>query len=361
MKNTFTTIFGAALATLSMGYTAQRNDTQYDSNTQPQTQVTRDVTPSAGPRVENGADVVISADFIYWQATQNGLEYAVNFVNGGESVSQGTTHNPKFTFNPGFKVGLGLQLGHDGWDVMAQYSWYNSSDSTDRTVNSDSSETFVTQFPAQNTIGGFTVPLGSPSISSASTRWGMRYNDIDFEIGRNYFISQYLTLRPFSGLKAAWINQDWHTPYYLYGSDYNWTIDQNQKSFGIGLRTGMNGAWEFCKNFSIYGNTAFSVLSTRFKNQYSETDYATIDSVGELYANLNSVLNTIQPVIELGMGVSYDYWFNDDMYHFGISAGWEMQYWNNMNHFFGYSTDEIISRTGDLSIQGLDVKFRFDF
>ena len=359
MKNAFTTIFGAALATFSMGYAAH-NDNQYDSTTQPQTQVTRDVTPSAGPRVENGADVVITADFIYWQATESGLSYAFNFVNSdGTTAPQGTTHNPKFTFNPGFKVGLGLQLGHDGWDTIAMYTWYNSSDSTDQTVSSDTID-YTTDITSQSKIGGALLSYDQ-IIASASTRWGMRYNDIDFEIGRNYFISQYLTLRPFSGLKAAWINQDLHTPYFMENGD-NYTVDQNQRTFGIGLRTGMNGAWEFCRNFSLYGNTAFSVLSSRFKNAYTETDYIPVGADPVIYTNLNSVVNTIQPVIELGMGLSYDYWFNDDMYHFGISAGWEMQYWNNMNHFFGYATNsELVSRTGDLSIQGLDVKVRFDF
>lgn len=360
MKTLFKAMFGATLATFSVGYTAQSDD-QYKSTQQ--TQATRDVTPCAGARVENGADVVITADFVYWQANESGLAYAVNFVQGSTntlSVPQGTTHNPTFTYNPGFKVGLGLQLGHDGWDILAQYTWYNSSDCTNKTVNSDFLDN-TTEIPTQNKIGGSLVLANNNPMDSASARWGMRYNTIDLEIGRNYFISQYLALRPFSGLIAAWINQDFHTLYFPATTDYSITQDQNQKSFGIGLRTGMNGSWEFCRNFSVYGNTAFSVLSTRFNNRNCVSNVVTYGTTPVLTANFNSILNTIQPVIEFGMGLCYDYWFNDDLYHFGISAGWEMQYWNDMNHFFHYSEMPAVSRTGDLSIQGLDVKLRFDF
>ena len=34
----------------------------------------QDVTPSAGPRVINGAGVFLTADYIYWTARQNNLQ-----------------------------------------------------------------------------------------------------------------------------------------------------------------------------------------------------------------------------------------------------------------------------------------------
>jgi hypothetical protein len=56
------------------------------------------------------------------------------------------------------------------------------------------------------------------------------------------------------------------------------------------------------------------------------------------------------------MGFGYDYFFNDDNYHFGIQAGYEFQYWNSNSYLLSK-----FGVCGDLSLQGLDVKLRLDF
>ena len=64
------------------------------------------ITPPAGPLVSNGADVYLTADFIWWKAQQDGLAFAVNGINApGEAtdVSKGHLHQPHFKYEPGFK------------------------------------------------------------------------------------------------------------------------------------------------------------------------------------------------------------------------------------------------------------------
>lgn len=307
------------------------------------------ITPSAGPRVENAIDAVISADFIYFDATQNGLAYAYNNVAGASyATTTGTTYYPDFGFDPGFRVAAGLDLAHDAWDVLAQYTWFHTGNQTTNTTFSNPTEN-LTEDSAAN----------QASLSAAKNIWRLRLDVIDADLGRHFFISQYLSFRPFFGLKAAWNRQKYNTIETLIDETTVDTIKQNQYAFGIGIRTGLNTNWQFSKNWSVYGNSAFSLMNTHERNIFKVSQ----GTSGYLASN-ESEQNTIQPVIELAMGLCYDYFFDDDNYHLGISAGWEFQYWNNNNFFGTYATPSSSgssARFGDLSIQGFDLKFRLDF
>lgn len=317
----------------------------------------RVITPSAGPRVDNAVDVVISADFIYWHAAETGLDYAVNNFSGGAASVEapGAMYTPNFTYDPGFRVGLGLGLAHDAWDVMAEYTCFHTPTIT--TAN-----TFETVSPfTKDSIASLN------DISAASSEWRLRLDVIDLDLGRNYFISQYLTLRPYFGLKAVWNRQIFNTT-----SDLPalgpvpaavLNTNQNSHSFGLGLSTGVNTSWQFSRNWNIYGNYALSGLSTSVTSYYESLRN---DLSG--YVKTKNNQTVIQPIVEIAMGLGYDCYFNDDNYHIGIQLGWEFQYWNNTNPFKqpvgvdGLNATTVpSSRYGDLSLQGLDLKVRFDF
>lgn len=349
------------LASVSLFATSHADtNASTDSQTQTQAQV---ITPSAGPRVENAIDGIVTADFIYFHAAQTGLDYATNNLDGTEAPTpQGSIYYPNFQFDAGFRIGLGLDLAHDGWDVISNYTYLHTGTHT-------TSNTF-------ETVETVTVDniVDQNSISAASSKWRLKLDVIDLDLGRNYFISQYLALRPFFGAKAAWNRQKFNatgTGFFEDLSDAQiMSTLQDQTAFGIGLRTGMNSSWQFTKNWNIYGNVAFTALSSTVHNLF-KTKITYVDTTSDYLAHIKSSQNVIQPVVELAMGFGYDCYFNDDNYHFGIQAGWEFQYWNNNNFFnqvvdfsdndIGEASNASYQRSGDLSLQGFDLRFRLDF
>ena len=71
------------------------------------------ITPPFGPKVNDGADFYVSADFIWWKSHIGGMEYAIqgvkdtglagNFVVGAAtSASRGTIAQPSSKYQPGF-------------------------------------------------------------------------------------------------------------------------------------------------------------------------------------------------------------------------------------------------------------------
>jgi hypothetical protein len=134
-----------------------------------------EITPDAGPRVACGIDLFVTADFIYWTTRMDGLGYAATNVQIG-NADKGTVSHPDAGWDAGFKVGLGYNLPHDGWDIFAEYTWLRPSDKGNVTNNN-------------GTMVMLQRDSASAFIQSASADWNHDLNVVDLELGRNYFIS----------------------------------------------------------------------------------------------------------------------------------------------------------------------------
>lgn len=329
----------------------------------------REITPNAGPRVAHGADVFITANFIWWGVNQDGLNYATtgfltDAAAGGvfDSASRGKSKYVGHDWAPGFKVGLGLNLSHDGWDLFAQYTWLHASDSNSLT----------------NRPEGVAFTLGilpfndGPSILGDSIKgnWDLHFNVIDVELGRNFYLSQFLTMRPFIGFKGTWQDQDVKvttesTNFQINNQGQNTPVSgpfvhkRTFDNWGIGVRGGFNISWYMAKNWSIYGNLAFTGMWTDYdKLTYSDTLQDSITGNSKTYINVSADdFYTVKYIGETEIGLRYDVWFYDDNYHFAVQAGWEQQVWINWATFA-----EVLDHAwNDLTLHGLNLKFRFDF
>src|SRR5579872_21274 len=160
------------------------------------------ITPPQAPTVPRWANFFFTADFIYWRTTVDNYTFAASgtpiVVNGalGSPTTRGKSPLPGFDFQPGFKVGAGFKFAHDGWDLYANYTWLNPAKVKASISNS----------------GGYMVGpgdpyWGTPTLSKVENTFKQSFNILDLELGRQFFLSSFLTLRPYFGLKAAWIDQ----------------------------------------------------------------------------------------------------------------------------------------------------------
>jgi hypothetical protein len=322
------------------------------------------ITPDAGPRVARGADVFVTADFIYWNVRQDGLAYANTGTIKGfllltdqNIATKGHVFHPDFKWEPGFKVGLGMNLSHDGWDLYAQYTWLRSK--PNRTSKA-SVVNDVNNLKANWQVYGLD-PLVDDLIY-ADTKWRLRFNVIDLELGRNFYASKFLTMRPHIGLKGSWQDDDLVNRYRFIPMDLSQVRMRNNIDYwGIGVRTGSNNAWYFMRNFCLFGDFALSALWSRF--EIRRKDFNTRDFVNEpeneiLHLHTENTVRSLKAVLELTIGLRYDVWWSDDDYHFGLQAGWEEQLWFSHNQHYKVLEE---GAHGDLTLQGLTVKARLDF
>lgn len=312
-----------------------------------------DITPSAGPRVVDGVNMFFTGDYIYWTAKEDNLEYAsTGYTNNPAfSVSSGQSKSPKSHYETGFKAGFGFNFGHDSWDSLLNYTWFQSNHNKS-SIEADYDDGLTPSF-----IPYITLEL-SDFFNSAHSNWGFHFNNIDWELGRNCYISKYLSLRPFVGLKGSWQKQTFNNQYQGEVSDKAFTYHNNNKSsfWGVGIRSGLNTSWHLSESWSLFGDLALSALWSSFDIHRNDSYEISHDMAYPVKEKGNT--NTLSPVLELGLGVRKDVWFFQDHLHVSVQAGWEEQVWWNQNRL---SLDLGLARGGNLYLQGLTARIRFDF
>jgi hypothetical protein len=349
-KNILTT--GVLFGSLAFSQVFASYNSQPSEDSEAPVQKFSQITPPAGFASESGVGLSLFADFIYWEAREANLDFATSGASGN-ITSQGQTYYPSFGYQPGFKVGAAVTLGHDNWDLTADYTWLNTS----------GGKTSVSQDPATSTLTATNnLPFSEEieSIAQADGSWGFVYNLANLTLGRDYYISEYLTLRPFFGLSGAWNHQN-NRNHYLYTLVGSYQFDSylaKQSYWGVGFSSGLNTAWCFDKNWSIYGD--FSVLNmwSKYTVKKSQITYnatgTTVDyDSGTVMFSTQGIQYGLQNVIDIQMGLRWQMQYDDNKMGFLIQAGWDQQVWINHAQF--------TNQASNLSIQGLDLKIRFDF
>lgn len=333
------------------------------------------INPNGRPQVRDGADLFFTADFIYWVANESGLGFVVKNENNCNWVSSGKLKTPGFNWEPGFRVGIGYNLPHDGWDVYADWTWLIAR--ANKHVSSDGGNLFPTFLNINE------IDTHGNRVWKADAKWKTNLNMIDLELGRQFFVSKWLTLRPFMGLRNAWVNQHYNLSYQGVFNTYNSFVpdvtgilrgNHECKFWGIGLRTGLNTQWGLGCGFSAYGDLGLSLLFGRFHiNEHenfcggvsSSSSSSSVDFSNANMFRLKDKYTACRAITDLGAGLRWDHYFNRDRFHFRFQAGWEQHMFFSQNQFDRVVDDfqpgMTVTNQGDLSFNGLTLSTRFDF
>ncbi len=354
------------------------------------------ITPHAGPCVEQGANIYVTADFLYWQAREDNLAISVsssysqaNGVSGSPIIpptpafpEKGKAKYPDFKWRPGFKVGLGYDFCHDGWDLFAEYTWLRSNDNQGSqhllsTFTSGSlatlSQRLLDPYWLENqSIIGVAVTGTTDFIpTDTSAKWQLHLNVVDLELGRNFYVSPRLMLRPYVGLKGTWDKQKWifsefdNNPASANpGTPMERALTEKMSIWGIGPRIGLDTAWHICRSFSFLGDIAVTALWEHFSVDAFATGFNSSSPLhlipdSAIIFNFERSFFTLNPVLEMMLGLRYETWFTCNTYHFAVDAGWEFQVWLDQNQFSRRVSLEATG--GNLILQGLTLRFRLDF
>ncbi|MEN9343610.1 MAG: hypothetical protein RLZZ453_397 [Chlamydiota bacterium] len=320
------------------------------------------ITPPVLPTVKTGADVFVTADFIYWKAESDGLDYAyTGGVPGGGfnsqvNASNGHLKSPTFTYEPGFKAGLGVLANHDGWDFYAEYTWLSvASADTESVLLGDLTN------PVQGTNSWGYLGI-SPICTQASASWQLRFNALDFELGRNFWVSKRLTLRPHTGFKFSWLQQEYSilsSNLIISGDVTTGALTQSfeLKQFGIGIRSGLDTAYYLWNKWAIFSDFAITGMWNSFDT--SRKDLYQVFPGDALYTNVNvhQKPHTISSILEIDIGLRFETVFGKGGYKYMLQAGWETQVWFSQEKLIRFNTHT----ADDLTFEGLTIKTGFWF
>ncbi|MBS0628696.1 MAG: hypothetical protein JSS30_00555 [Verrucomicrobia bacterium] len=305
--------------------------------------------PPVCPHGCNG-DFDITVAAFYWSTHQDGLEYAI-FTEVTQpqtaTVAANTVFNhlanaeykhPSSKWDWGFKVGIGYCSPCDGWDLNLLWTWYHGRNSN--TLDSDVTD---------NTA---ILPLWSEFASSqggvlfatsADAHWKLKLNLVDLELGRNFWVSRYLAIRPFVGLRYASVKQHYEITYNG-GSfaasatqfPFNDRVDLENDYRGAGLRAGLGSEWNFGCGWALYGNLAASIIYGRFSVDHDEwirianttphSEFNILDTSESLRAS--------RAILDMSLGIQWSTMFCSCKYGFTAMLGWESHVFFDQNQLW---------------------------
>jgi hypothetical protein len=311
----------------------------------------------------------VTADFLWWTARQDGNHFAMTGIGalGAGDPGKGQVKKIKDEWAPGFRVGLGYEMEHDGWDVYLNWTWWSQSGHE----RHHGDEETVTATPGATTTLFSTLANPQPfasgfnTVSYAKAKWAkLLYRTLDLELGRWSWLGKHLAFRPHVGARGAWIKDNFDVTYHNALGTTTDFMKRNLKYTGVGPRAGMNTSWCFgCNNdWSIFGNAAYAVMWSNYKTSVTSTftPATANDDVDTGYS-----FHDLKAVMDVELGLRWEYMGCDNRWHMGIEAGWEHHNWVNFNQNMYFTDDtnqgSFLSNQGDLGTYGFNLKVRFDF
>ncbi|MBS0650421.1 MAG: hypothetical protein JSR93_04600, partial [Verrucomicrobia bacterium] len=311
--------------------------------------------------------IFFRGEFLYWNAELEGLDYVIRSksISGAASpapfdiaptMKKGKALYPDFSWDPGFRIGIGYHIPHDQWDICLNWTRF-------QTDASDSSYP-----PSGGSIDGtwLLTSFGS-SATFASAHWKLDYDVLDLELGRFYYLTRALSARPFIGLRGVWIDQHYRTTYngisvsrgfFLPPAITNIRLKMKNDYEAFGLRAGSNLDWAFNRHWSLIGEASVSLV-------YGFFDVSQKSSISNPIApfeiDSKEEFHTTKANFEVAIGLQWNTYFAKDRYHLVIAGTYEFIEWFSQNQLTRFSGSYRFPSHGNLMLQGGTFSARFEF
>jgi hypothetical protein len=255
----------------------------------------------------------------------------------------------------GFRAGLGYNFEHDGWDALLNWTWFRANEKKESHPASGNVD-----WPTQINVAN----AGADSTASSKEATGhgrLHLNFLDFELGREFFVSKWLTLRPFVGARGAWINRNFSFEYEgLSGTGTSVGGHNHNRFRGGGLRSGLNTQWGLGSGWSFFGDLALSLIyGVQRLHEHQDND-----TTGARVEHVHNSWTIVRPMLDLAFGFRWDRLLSCDQYRIRVQLGWEQHtmfgFEKDMNFVSG-GQGKFTFNQGDLALSGVSLQLRFDF
>jgi hypothetical protein len=297
----------------------------------------------------------VFADALFWTVREGSADNWAQVITPkdplGSYAGTATLVDAPFDWNAGLRVGVGRQSHGGDLDVVVYYTNFHTKAMSQAAGEVYSA--FLGNFYADNTDGD----TFGPHYRSASIRWDFAFHTIDLEARRSFTVAPNLTVRPFVGLKTAFIDQSvssqWHQPIDTSEKTYQFnsaTEHLAQNFWGIGPSLGVTlevpwytGPRHSLKLFGtpsgslMYGHWTFQDL---YRNDGpTSSTVPTTTSIAIDTSPITGAATMVSGVV----GVEWNHMFSRATTT--VRLGYESQIWLNQMQFYSYNMGRLNNLT----------------
>jgi len=385
----YTKWFLASSLLVSAGVVADQQDTSNQTNTTekfrhgeklPKEKYAAGYNAYAGIQVENDSsfpNTYVTASFLYYYANQGGMDLAdsaATVLNGSyrtAATSNSRTLNQDFAFKPGFKVGIGF--GYNESFLSADYTWIRQTTHTNENAPSpgDGFAAGTTgSWVMNNWFQQLSPQSQTVSATNVNSKWDLALDIGDLLINHAFYQGQELIVKPFLGLRAAWIRQGIDVtvtpPSSIFTSLSSpiLTSKNSSNSWAIGPRVGLDASYLLGMGIRFEGRAAASLLVTQFTHVRHEENVATPGITPSTLASQIKKYNCVRPEGDLGIGLGWGKYLANGRYHFDLTANYDFLVFfeqNMIRKLLDQTISGVSPAVSNLYFQGLNITARFDF
>ncbi len=219
------------------------------------------------PPIQQRNRLWISADLLYFLPHEKSIAMTNKDTDlfTTADVTEEPVVDPHFKWDFGCRVGLGYLFSDHQWDVALHWTHFNTHTTQHRSTHGNIG---LGMFPIWS-LSDDILPFDF--VTKAKMRWNLNLNVLDLDFGRSFSWGKVFFLRPFAGLRAAWIYQHMHVEYgggiFANGLNFNMlnlaalestfgkdNIAMRNNFFGIGPQLGIEPQVNLGKGFRLYGS-----------------------------------------------------------------------------------------------------------
>ncbi len=317
----------------------------------------------ANPSLRTSGKWDVFADALYWYASEQASAVWADIIKIGDNTSSFGAQDIGFDWDFGFRAGVGSNFEYDQWDTQLYWTWFRTKTHQSQHVSPEfipiGPITLVTQ---EIHPEFFAADLSGDASEAARIKWSLLFNMFDWELGRRYWVSKGLSLRPFIGIKGGWIHQSIDVKYkhlIISSAPTNSSAQEHVKNnfWGVGPVGGVNTAWKI-RNFGThYPSFVGDFSAATLWGTWDCDDVYDVSTGRRVKVNTrNAALGALMLRGFLGLGWDVD--IHHGKAHFAAKLGYETQLWINQ---LRVATSQLVRLHGDLTLQGVTFNCRFDF
>lgn len=289
----------------------------------------------ASVEVCNGWDLFAESSFIYWHVSQDYMDAgrSAQFAPGGP-VAAPNAHNfyPEFSYQPGFKAGVGIENVFDHWMAYFEYTWLHQ-DQKHSTGNAPSSVAAGQKIWVPNDWFNTLATLSTAQqAAQINTHWKMHLDQFNLLFELPFYEAPKGVIYHFSGFRSFWIRQT-YTIEALLAEDLTSppVVSHNEsRSWSIGPMVGIAGHSIQWWGFRLEGQTKFSLLYTRYTKLHHEENDQGFGTAAAIAGSM-APYSALRPVSEIGFGAGWGSYFYQDRLHIDIAARYDFNILWNQN------------------------------